>query len=376
MSATSEEPAATVASRSALHVVVPAAMHDPSEPSGGNTYDRRLIEALTAQGQVVDEHAIPGTWPYPAPGEHSRLDDCLARIPAGAVVLLDGLVAGPSPTELLRHSGRLYVVIVVHLPLGEEARTTPGADPVPLEAGEGRAVRAAHAVITPSAWGARRVVELYGVAPHRVHVVAPGTDPAPVSEGTDGAHQLVCVASVTPVKGQDVLVDALATVREHPWSCRLLGSLQRAPRFVTHVRERRDRAGLTSRIQLGGACSDSELSQHYDTADLVLLGSRVESFGMVVGEALARGIPMVAPAVGGLPEAMGHAPDGSRPGLLVPAADARSLARALRRWFTGETLRHRLRTSALRRRDTLSGWQRAARGVVGVTEHVVRQKES
>jgi glycosyltransferase involved in cell wall biosynthesis len=77
---------------------------------------------------------------------------------------------------------------------------------------------------------------------------------------------------------------------------------------------------------------------------------------MVVTEALARGIPVLATAVDGLPEALGHAPDGSRPGLLVEPDDPAALAGALRHWLGGADLRSRLRRSARGRRETLTGW--------------------
>ena len=64
---------------------------------------------------------------------------------------------------------------------------------------------------------------------------------------------------------------------------------------------------------------------------------------MVATEALARGIPVLAVRVGGLPVALGHAPDGSVPGLLVEPDE---LAGALRRWLTDADLRERLRRSA------------------------------
>jgi glycosyltransferase involved in cell wall biosynthesis len=81
---------------------------------------------------------------------------------------------------------------------------------------------------------------------------------------------------------------------------------------------------------------------------------------MVVTEALARGIPVLATAVGGVPETLGHAPDGSRPGLLVEPAE---LAAALRRWLTDAALRDRLRRSARARRQALTGWDVTAKRV-------------
>ena len=64
-----------------------------------------------------------------------------------------------------------------------------------------------------------------------------------------------------------------------------------------------------------------------------MLPSRAETYGMVVTEALARGIPVLASDAGGLPETLGRDPDGRVPGLLVPPGDAAALAAALRGWL-------------------------------------------
>jgi glycosyltransferase involved in cell wall biosynthesis len=77
---------------------------------------------------------------------------------------------------------------------------------------------------------------------------------------------------------------------------------------------------------------------------------------MVVIEALARGLPVIASDVGGLPEALGHGADGSRPGLLVPPGDPAALAAALRAWLLDAELRERLRRAARERRESLFGW--------------------
>jgi glycosyltransferase involved in cell wall biosynthesis len=99
---------------------------------------------------------------------------------------------------------------------------------------------------------------------------------------------------------------------------------------------------------------------------LLVLASRSEAYGMVVTEALARGVPVVAADVGGVTEALGHGADGMRPGLLVPPGDPAALAGALRRWFDDPALRDRLRRAARERREVLPGWATTASAVAGV----------
>jgi glycosyltransferase involved in cell wall biosynthesis len=101
-----------------------------------------------------------------------------------------------------------------------------------------------------------------------------------------------------------------------------------------------------------------------------VLASRFETYGMVVTEALARGLPVLATSVGGLPEALGRSIEGRRPGLLVQPGDARAMSRALRRWLTDDALREDLRRAARQRRLTLKGWDRTADVLSGVLSRV------
>ena len=87
---------------------------------------------------------------------------------------------------------------------------------------------------------------------------------------------------------------------------------------------------------------------------------RGETYGMVVTEALARGLPVVASDVGGVSEALGHG------GLLVPPDDPAALATALRGWLTDAGLRERLRRAARERRETLPSWSATTSVVAGV----------
>jgi glycosyltransferase involved in cell wall biosynthesis len=248
---------------------------------------------------------------------------------------------------LVPHAGRLRLVVLVHMPLGDAA--------------EGDALAAAGAVVTTSAWTRGRLIELYALPADRVHVATPGVDPAPVAPGSGAGSRLLCVAAVTPHKGHDLLVEALGTIPDLPWSCECVGTLDRDPGFVDRLRQQ------NSRISFVGARTGSELDAAYDAADLLVLASRGETYGMVVTEALARGIPVLATAVGGLAEALGRAPDGSRPGMLVEPA---GLAGALRRWLGEPELRDRLRRSARDRRATLTGWAVTADVVSGVLKEV------
>jgi glycosyltransferase involved in cell wall biosynthesis len=350
--------------------VLPADVDDVTMISGGNVYDRRVCQGLAEAGRPVREVPVAGTWPQPEAPAREELTRSLAALPDGAVVLLDGLVACGVPDVVVPQANRLRLVVLVHLPLAQETGLEPdiAAD---LDARERETLQAASAVVATSPWTADRLVQHHRLATSRVHLVSPGTDPAPLAAGTDGASRLLCVASVTPLKGQDLLVEALADVADLPWTCECVGPLRRAPRYVEQVRELIVRCGVADRVRLPGPRIGEPLAHAYAAADLVVLPSRAETYGMVVTEALARGIPVLATAVQGVPGTLGRAPDGSVPGILVPADDVAALAAALRGWFGDGELRNRLRRSARLRRGMLGSWNDTSQRLALVLDRLV-----
>ncbi|WP_327720589.1 glycosyltransferase family 4 protein [Streptomyces sp. NBC_00490] len=348
-----------------VHFVMPGGVDDPAVPSGGNAYDRRVSLDLPGFGWQVHKHAVAGEWPRPGASARAELAGVLRGLPDDTVVLMDGLVACGVPEIVVPEAERLRLAVLVHLPLGDET----GLDPVlaaELDAKERAVLRAVPAVVATSDWAVRRLVSHHGLAPDRVHVAAPGADIAPLASGTDGLSRLLCVAAVTPRKGQHRLVEALATVRDLPWSCVCVGGLAQDPEYVADLRALIAKYGLEHRLHLAGPQAGAELDASYAAADLMVLTSYAETYGMAVTEALARGIPVLATDVGGLPEAVGRAPDGGVPGILVPPEDPAALAAELRGWFGEADVRRRLKAAARGRRAALDGWATTARSLAGV----------
>ncbi|MGW0093277.1 glycosyltransferase family 4 protein [Streptomyces sp. NPDC003328] len=355
-----------------VHFVVPGGVDDPAAPSGGNAYDRRIRLDLPGFGWRVTQHAVEGSWPRPDAAAREELARTLRQLPDGAVVLLDGLVACGVPEIVAPQTERLRMVVLVHLPLGDETgldRRTAAE----LDARERATLRAVPAVVATSDWAVRRLVAHHGLAPERVHVAAPGADIAPLAPGTDGVSRLLCVAAVTPRKGQHRLIEALATVTDLPWTCSLVGGLGHDPQYVARLRALIDEHGLGDRLHLAGPQAGAELDASYAAADLMVLTSYAETYGMAVTEALARGIPVLATDVGGLPEAVGRAPDGGVPGILVPPEDPAALAAELRGWFGEADVRRRLKAAARGRRAALDGWATTARSLAGVLARLPRE---
>jgi glycosyltransferase involved in cell wall biosynthesis len=342
----------------ALGVVLPGNVDDPASPSGGNRYDRRVCDELRSTRELW-EIAAAGSWPRPTAAQRAKLARRLAALPDGTDVLLDGLVACAVPEVLESAARRLRLVVVVHLALGDETGLA-SQEAAELTALERRALHAADAVVTTSAGAARHLSERHDLPADRVHVAAPGVDPAAPATAVETGERLLCVAAVTPRKAQDVLVEALAGLQELTWGCVCVGALDRAPAFAKRLVRANDR------VRFVGPRSGQSLADAYANADLLVLPSRSETYGMVVTEALARAVPVLATAVDGVPEALGTAPDGTPPGMLVPPGDPAALAAALRAWLTDGGLRQRLRTAAAGRRETLRGWDATARDLAEV----------
>jgi glycosyltransferase involved in cell wall biosynthesis len=336
-----------------LHVIGTAGLADPAKPSGGNIYNRRICAGLTTIGWQVIQHVAPGCWPSPDRASVQALGRLLAGIGDGAVVLVDGLIASTMPDILVPEARRLRFAVLVHMSLGE---APPSHSVAHAETREAAVLCSAQHVITTSSSTRELLLRRYALPPDKVHVAQPGVDPAQPAPGTDQGGELLCVGPVSSHKGHDVLLAALVATAELPWRCVCVGSLDRDPIFVERVQLGAEAAGVASRIRFRGVQIGDALADAYASADVLVLASRAETYGMVVTEALARGLPVIATEVGGLPEALGKTSDGRRPGLLVPPEDSVALAAALRHWLVDANLRHRLREAARERRSTLSGW--------------------
>jgi len=346
----------------AVYVIVPDGIDDPERPSGGNVYDRRVCQGLEVIGWSVHVRAVAGSWPYPDAAARAALASAVATIPDGAVVLLDGLIASTVPEVLVPEATRLREVVLVHMPLGEGQPQTRTKERAVLSA--------AAAIVTTSEWTRSRLLDRYALGRAQVHVAEPGVDAAALAPGTTTGGELLCVATVAPHKGHDVLLRALATIRDLPWRCTFVGPRDRDPDFVDRLGRQALQDQISDRVRYTGPLVDADLDAAYGQADVLVLASHAETYGMVVTEALARGLPVIATSVGGLPEALGRGADGIPPGLLVPPGNPAALAAALRCWLGDVGLRQRLRSAARERRAALADWSATCRRISGVLSEV------
>ncbi len=341
----------------ALALVLPG---DPLTPTGGYEYDRRIVAGLRALGWTVTVHALDASFPVPTPAAHAAARAAFARIPDGATVLVDGLALGALPEVAAAEARRLRLVALVHHPLADETGLEP-ARAEALRRSEAQALAAVRFVVTTSGTTARGLAR-YGVPPERIAVIEPGTDPTPLAGGSGGPGvALLCVAAVVPRKGHAVLVDALSGLANRDWRLRCVGSLARSTQTVAALQKRIAALGLAHRITICDAVDRATLDACYARADVFVLPTFHEGYGMALAEALARGLPIVSTRAGAVPETVP-----ADAGLLVPPGDPAALRDALARVLDDAALRSRLADGARRARTRLPDWDAACARLAAV----------
>jgi glycosyltransferase involved in cell wall biosynthesis len=365
----------------AVHVLIPG---DLEIRTGGYGYDRRIIAGLRDAGWRVEVHRLDDSFPTPTPGARAHTVQVLADIPDNAIVLIDGLALGALPSEVEPEAGRLTIVGLVHHPLAEENGIDP-ALAARLKISETRALAAVRSVVVTSRTTAVKLDE-YGVAATRITVIEPGTDPAPLARGSIMAadpssithepsaisHQpsdvaLLCVATLTPRKGYEVLMSALAATGARNWHLTCAGSLDRDAGTVSRVRALVRENGFENRVSFVGDLDAAAVAVQYDRADVFVLPTLYEGYGMVVAEALARGLPIVSTSTGAIRDLVG-----TDAGVVVPPGDLPAFTDALSRVLGDADLRARLAAGARAARQRLPTWEQSAASMAQVLEDAAR----
>ena len=297
---------------------------DLMAPTGGYAYARRLLALLPEEGVSVRHVPLPGSYPHPSAADLSETERILRAVPAGAVLLLDGLAYGAMPESLVRGLGR-RIVALVHHPLGLETGHSERRRRELIDT-ETRALAHAAGVVACSRTTARLLIDEFRVPSERITVAEPGTEPAARATGTGAPVQLLAVGAVSHRKAYPVLVAALRDLAELDWHLTIAGSLENAPEATAALHAAIEAARLRERVTVAGAVDESRLQHLYDRTDVFVSSSLFEGYGMVLAEAMARGLPLVASTGGAAAKTV---PAGA--GLKVAPGDVASLREALRR---------------------------------------------
>lgn len=331
--------------------------------SGGNVYNAALARELTAMGAEVETCPLDGDWPVGSAEDRQRLGALLADGAGDGATLVDGLLACGAPEELAAAAaaGR-PAWILLHMPLEDAGRDEAGL--------EHRALAAAAGVICTSGSAAAGIRARHGrdgIGLTSITVALPGTDAAPLAAGSAPPH-LLAMAALLPNKDQSLLLAALSALTELPWTASFVGSDSADPGYAAQLRDTVRRLNLQHRVRIPGELRGAALEREWASADLSLLISRAETYGLVVTESIARGVPVVVRAGTGAVEALAAGtPAGAStlPGTEVALGnDPAPLADVLRRWLIEPAVRTSWRTAAADARGRLPGWDTTARTVL------------
>jgi glycosyltransferase involved in cell wall biosynthesis len=336
---------------------------DLMTPTGGYIYDREVLARLPKFGVSASHLALPGGYPDPSPRDLDETARLFARVPEATVLLIDGLAFGAMPPELVS-TIRQRIVAMVHHPLGYEAGLSPAAARR-LLAMERLSLARTMAVVVPSPSIAQLLTAEFSVPTEKITVAQPGTASASRAKGTGNPSMLLAVGAVSARKGYDILVEALAPLKDLTWRLTIAGPTDRQPAALEALLGVMASTGLSDRVTLAGALSQAELGRLYAEADVFALPSLFEGYGMALAEAMARGLPIVCTTGGAAAETV---PDDAA--IKVPPGAVEPLRGALRRVISDSALRRRLGEASWRAGQRLPGWDDTARLIAGVIKDV------
>ncbi|SDR21641.1 glycosyltransferase family 4 protein [Pseudovibrio sp. Tun.PSC04-5.I4] len=346
------------------HFIFPG---DINTASGGYRYDREIIRGLQAQNWEVSLISLEGAYPNPTHEDKALAQHAVDDLPESSLVVIDGLALGASP-ELAEHVARKHrLIALVHHPLCLESGIDPrlAADLKTLEIAALK--YATHVIVTSSATKTN-FEELMGVPSQNISVVLPGTDRPDLSclqrkNTSSEPVKLLCVGSLVPRKGQLHLVEAMSKLQDLEWQLDLIGSTSFAPDYAVQVRKRIAHYGLSDRINLRGGIPKAELTGFYERADVFVLPTYYEGYGMAFAEAMSFGLPVIASGDGAVSSTVP-----SSAGIHFKVGDESELKDALHLLLTDSTRRQELSKGAAAAARALPDWNESAQAFSSILE--------
>jgi glycosyltransferase involved in cell wall biosynthesis len=336
---------------------------DLATPTGGYAYDRRIIAELRTLGWTIDVIDLGEGYPRPDVANRAAALTLLTGMPQGQPIAIDGLAFGVLPAAAASLHERNPLIAIVHHPLALESGLS-FADATDFRASERTALEFARLVIVTSASTANLMTMDYSVPAEHITVARPGSDPVALAVGSrDGVVRLLAVGSVVPRKGYDVLIAALARLADLPWQLIIAGDTGRDRVTAAKIEGDIAHFNLTDRIALLGAVTSTRLGELYREADLFVLASRFEGYGMAYAEAVAYGLPTIGTTAGAIPDTLS-----GESAILVKPDDVAALARALRRLIADSNERQKISSAARAAAAHFPTWRDSAVLFAGAIE--------
>jgi len=324
---------------------------DKDRRTGGFIYEATVLRVLNEIGCATRHLELPASFPDPDATDMADALAALRAVPSDCPIILDGLVFGAiNPAGLAEV--RAPVIAMIHHPLGLETGLDAARAAFLLQ-NETAALRHAAHVIVPSPETARVLVQDFGAEDAKITVAPPGFDRPTVAPKPIQPPLILSVGLLAARKGHDVLLDALAQIRHLPWQAEIVGKTH-DPAVAQALRSQSAASGLEDRVRFAGELDRTALTQRFGSAFIFALATRYEGYGMVLGEAMMFGLPIVSTTAGAVPDTVGGA------GLLVPVDDATAFAGALAVLLEDPGEAQRLAELALERSARLPSWRETA----------------
>jgi glycosyltransferase involved in cell wall biosynthesis len=334
---------------------------DLNSPTGGYAYDRQIITGLQRMGWEIQFIGLGEGYPFPNRAQAEQAKTQLQGLTPGVPMVIDGLALGALPEVAACVAKYHPLIALIHHPLAFEFGLNKKQAAL-LKQSEAEALGHATGVIANSPATARDLHRHYGVPIDRIAVVLPGTDrsvhqreQSHTTNGNRDAVRLLSVGSIIPRKGFPDLLAALGPLADLPWTLSIAGDTTRNAGAFEQLIGDIMRFGFEGRVQVLGAVSDTELVSLYSQADVFVLASLFEGYGMVYAEAMAYGLPIIATRGGAIPDTVP-----SEAGLLVSPGDVPALTLALKTIIEDAPYRARLSSGALRAAKQQPTWDQAA----------------
>ena len=339
---------------------------DLKSATGGYSYARKVLALLPQYGINAHHLALPGSFPAPTQDDLALTRHLLEQLHPSTPILFDGLAFGALPPGFLAGL-RSPIVALIHHPLAFECGINAGQQEL-LRRCEREALRHAAAVIATSEMTGRVLNDEYDVAATKLTIAEPGTEPATRSTGTGAPLTMLAVGALIPRKGYGILIEALSAIEEPAWQLTIAGALEHDPVETNRVREAVMASGRRGRITIAGRVSDNHLARLYADADVFVLPSLYEGYGMVLAEALARGLPIVSTTGGAAAETV---PDAAA--LKVPAGNVEALRRALETVLDDAERRSAMAAAAWEAGRALPLWPASIERIANVIKSVHKE---
>jgi len=339
--------------------------------TGGYLYDKRVMLCLQDLGWDVRRLSLGEGFPTPSQNTLDQAITQLMAVSTDRLLVIDGLALGSFGARAVALAKRHPYIALVHHPLAKESGLTTQQAQALFDS-EKTTLSHASCVVVTSPTTAGTLAAEYGVNRQNIHVVIPGLDrpnqrvqPTQSIASKNKPLQFLAVGALVPRKGFDVLLEALHIALAHDWLLTIVGDASRSPHTTAAIKAQINALGLTSRVTLAGSLSPEALAEQYRCADVFVLASHYEGYGMAYAEALAWGLPVIGTTGGAVEQTVP-----AEAGLLVAPGQPEAFAGALVQVLKDPIKRERMRLAAQQHGQHLPTWVDTAKAFAEVLSKV------